>query len=52
MPSVRIDKEFGVPSDQLDSETLFQEAKKEILIAQQAYDELIAAKEETSVGDE
>jgi len=52
MPSVRIDKEFLVPSNQLDEETLYQEAAKEIRSAQQAYDAMIAAQEETPIGDE
>lgn len=39
MPSVRIDKEFGFPIDQLDDETLYQEAAFEIQTAQQAYDD-------------
>ena len=38
MPQVRIEKEFGVPADQLDDETLYQEAAFEITVAQANYD--------------
>lgn len=39
MPSVRIDKEFNLPKDQLDDETLYQEAAFEITNATQAYND-------------
>lgn len=38
MPSVRVDKEFGVPLVQLDAETMYQAAAVEIMNAQAAYD--------------
>jgi hypothetical protein len=39
MPSVRIDKEFGMPLNELDDETLYQEAAIEIVNATQAYND-------------
>ena len=39
MPTVRLEKEFGMSSDQLDSEILYAEAAKEIKVAQQAYND-------------
>jgi len=38
MPEVRIDKEFDVPMNELDAETLYQAAASEIVTAQAAYD--------------
>jgi hypothetical protein len=54
MPSIRLEKEFGMPLEHLDEETLYVEASKEIKNAQQAYDDQLAvlASEEVSVGDE
>lgn len=43
MPSVRIDKEFGMPINQIDEETFYQEAAREIQNAQQAYNDAQAA---------
>lgn len=38
MPLIRIDKEFAASKEDLDQELLYQEARKEILLAQQNYD--------------
>jgi hypothetical protein len=43
MPDVRIDKEFGMSANQLDNEILYQEAAKEIMAAQQVYNDVQAA---------
>jgi hypothetical protein len=50
MPDVRIDKEFGIPLDQLDDEMLYQAASYEIQIAQQAYDNWMA--EQQAISDQ
>lgn len=54
MPTVRLEKEFNLDDNSLDKEVLYQEASKEIKIAQQAYDEMLAAQsqEEIPTGDE
>lgn len=62
MPVIRLEKEFGMPIDQIDNEFLYQEASKEIKIAQQDYNdqqaelaakiEADAAADLTTVGDQ
>jgi hypothetical protein len=46
MPSVRMDLEFGVPSNQLDDETLYQAAAIQIQAAVAAYDIWYAEQEQ------
>jgi hypothetical protein len=48
MPSVRIDKEFGMPISQIDDETLYQAASLEIQTAQGAYDAYLAEQAQTT----
>jgi hypothetical protein len=43
MPTVRIDKEFGMPFNKIDEEMLFQQASVEIQVAQQAWNDQQAA---------
>jgi hypothetical protein len=43
MPIVRLDKEFGCPSAQIDDEMLYQAASVEIKAANQAYSDYLAA---------
>ena len=54
MPMVRIEKEFAASLEELDEEVFYQEASKEIRIAQQAYDTQQAEQpiEDTPAGDE
>lgn len=39
MPTVRIEKEFGLTSKDIDEDFLYKEASREIQIAQQAYND-------------
>lgn len=53
MPDIRIEKEFGMLSKDIDDEVLFQEAAKEIAAGIQAYSDYLASLPITdSTGDQ
>lgn len=49
LPSIRIEKEFSLDPNQIDEDFLFQEAKKDITVAQQAYNDSLV---DESVGED